>query len=74
MTNPIDDQVARNLQLSRELAIVKKRLLIQDKVIGKLSAELVKANSKGSGSPQKRTLGLASSGRLDSTQNRHFIN
>ncbi len=46
MTNPIDDQVARNLQLSRELAIVKKRLLIQDKVIGKLSAELVKANQE----------------------------
>ena len=41
-TNPIDDQVARNLQLSRELAIVKKRLLIQDKVIAKLIAELVK--------------------------------
>lgn len=46
MTNPIDDQVARNLQLSRELAIVKKRLLIQDKVIAKLSAELVKANQE----------------------------
>ena len=46
MTNPIDEQVARNLQLSRELAIVKKRLLIQDKVIAKLSAELVKANQE----------------------------
>ena len=46
MTNPIDDQVARNLQLSRGLAIVKKRLLIQDKVIAKLSAELVKANQE----------------------------
>ena len=46
MTNPIDDQVACNLQFSRELAIVKKRLLTQDKVIAKLTAELVKANQE----------------------------
>jgi DNA-binding NarL/FixJ family response regulator len=46
MTNLIHDQVALNLQLSRELAAVKKELLFLGKEKVKRVAELIKANQE----------------------------